>query len=96
MKLIVLDASEWRSEDDLHDALLDVLEAPDWHGRNLDAWWDSIGSDNINDLRAPFTITILKAHVLDPALKAYVGKFVELVAEARSERGVEVYASLPD
>jgi RNAse (barnase) inhibitor barstar len=46
LKVIKIDAGGWGAIEDLHDTLLKVLEAPDWHGRNLDAFHDSsLGRD---------------------------------------------------
>jgi RNAse (barnase) inhibitor barstar len=37
MKRITLDISDCKTADDLYSVLLLAFEAPDWHGRNLDA-----------------------------------------------------------
>ncbi len=39
MTEIVLDGSEWKSAADFYSALLEAIQAPEWHGRNLDALW---------------------------------------------------------
>jgi RNAse (barnase) inhibitor barstar len=48
MKVITLDALGWQSPRDFYAALLPELEAPAWHGRNLDALNDSLNSGGIN------------------------------------------------
>ncbi len=39
---IGLDAAKWRTTDDFYADLLSELKAPAWHGRNLDALWDTL------------------------------------------------------
>jgi hypothetical protein len=34
----------------LWDALADPCGLPDWFGRNLDAWWDTISAGGISDV----------------------------------------------
>jgi len=92
MKSIVLDARSWRTEDDFYDAILAALGAPDRHGRNLDALWDTIAGDDTNEVKAPYTIEILQTESLSPMLRTLLRRFVALVQDARSERGVVVSA----
>ncbi|HEY7006559.1 MAG TPA: barstar family protein [Sphingomicrobium sp.] len=46
MKVMLLDASEWRSQENFYSTLLPELGWPDWYGRNLDAF-DSAGGEGI-------------------------------------------------
>ena len=39
---IVISAAGWKTADDFYIAFLAAVEAPAWHGHNLDALWDSI------------------------------------------------------
>src|SRR5262245_51447352 len=89
MKQIVLDLTDCLSKDDFNEAAAIALQAPSWHGRNLDAWWDSIRSDDINDVRAPYTVVIKGAERLSPDARRYVIRFAALIDEAREE-GVDV------
>ena len=41
-RVVTVDASEWRSEADLHDGLARALEFPDYYGANLDALNDCL------------------------------------------------------
>jgi RNAse (barnase) inhibitor barstar len=90
MRRIVLNVAGCASEAAFNNAVATVLEAPDWHGRNLDAWWDSIISDDINDVRAPYVLVIEGMDTLVPEIRQYVERFVALFDEARAEGGLDV------
>jgi len=49
---LVVDLSERRirSSSELWDALSEPCGLPDWFGRNLDAWWDTIDTGAISDV----------------------------------------------
>jgi RNAse (barnase) inhibitor barstar len=89
MKFIELDASKWKTTADFYEDLLDALGAPDWHGENLDALWESIVDENINEVSPPFEIRISSTEHLPDVLRAYLRQFEELIVEARAE-GVTV------
>ena len=57
MKRISIDISGCQTVNDFYDVLLSALEAPSWHGRNLDALWDSITSD-VNNIMPPYSIEV--------------------------------------
>jgi RNAse (barnase) inhibitor barstar len=58
VKVLELDAREWRSADDAFDALLEALGAPDWHGHDLDALNDSLQGGDLNAINPPLTIYV--------------------------------------
>jgi len=53
MNEIILDGTGWKTSADFYIAFLKGVHAPDWHGRNLDALWDSITGGGIN-VHTPF------------------------------------------
>ena len=55
--VIRLDSSGWRTPADFYSALLPQLGAPSWHGRNLDALFDSL-SGGINRVEPPIRIEL--------------------------------------
>ena len=94
MKTIPIDARSWRSPSDFYTNVLQALEAPDWHGRNLDALYDSIVTDNINGVRAPYLVIVTGIDGISAELRRLIELFASLLEEARAERGLEVYATL--
>ncbi|WP_019423212.1 barstar family protein [Paenibacillus sp. OSY-SE] len=42
MRTIILDGHHYETRDQLHDALKEKLELPDYYGCNLDALWDCL------------------------------------------------------
>jgi RNAse (barnase) inhibitor barstar len=82
---IVIDAGDWNSEDDAFDGLLEVLGAPDWHGRNWDALNDSIVTGDINRVEPPFHLHLTGDRPLPEALREWVQDLAALIAEARAQ-----------
>jgi ribonuclease inhibitor len=74
---IVLDTTGWCNRDDLYDALLPALEAPEWHGRNLDALDDSIVG-GLNGVVRPYRIRLLGTASLPADLRQYLQKVIEV------------------
>lgn len=89
MKLIRLDASEWRSPTDFYSALLPALGAPEWHGRNLDALYDSL-SGGINELEPPFGVELQHTGGLPAEMGAFLAKVVSVFADATQESGADI------
>jgi hypothetical protein len=59
MTTIDLDAANWKTPSDFYDALCSALKAPEWHGRSVNAFIDSIiWHDNINGVLPPYSIRI--------------------------------------
>lgn len=90
MTVIHLNGLEWRSPADFYSALLPKLGAPDWHGRNLDALYDSM-SGNVHCLKPPFTIEVRETAGLSPDMKAYLTKVEQVFEGARKNFGISVY-----
>jgi len=90
---IVLDGALWRSVDDFYEALLPQLDAPEWHGHNLDALNDSIAHGGVNGINPPLRITIRGASAMAPAAAEMVRRFSELVDDMQAE-GAEVELSV--
>lgn len=85
MKVIMLDASVWRSQEDFYSALLPEIGAPAWHGRNLDALFDSIGGGEINALEPPFRVVVKGADKQPEAMRNFLSKVEQVFADARAE-----------
>jgi hypothetical protein len=62
MRIVVLQADNWDTAMDFVTVLKVATGAPDWHGSSSDAFVDSmIWHDEINALKAPYTIKIMGA-----------------------------------
>ncbi len=85
MREIVLSGAHWKDPDDFYNALLTSLGAPDWHGHNLDALWDSITAGGINQANPPFRVRLTEVDLIAPHCKAVVDRFVALIEEAKAE-----------
>lgn len=69
MTEITLDGAEWKTAADFYIAFLAAVQAPDWHGHNLDALWDSITGADINGRNLPYIIHILGTRKMSPEAK---------------------------
>lgn len=77
----MLDAGGWQTVADGWNALLAALEAPDWHGRNLDALADSL-SGGLNGVEAPFALCLIGTPALPPEVGAWLDRVAGVFAEA--------------
>ncbi len=89
MKELVLDASGWRSRDDLYEAFFAIVQAPAWHGRNLNAVRDSIDAGGINGVKVPYRLVVRNYRLVPESLRAEVEQFAETV-RALAREGVRV------
>lgn len=82
MKKIPIDVSGCRDEGDVYDLLLAGLEAPCWHGRNLDALWESVTSD-INGVLPPYLFEVTGHREAPEEVVLLVSRIRSLFEEAR-------------
>jgi len=96
VRVIDIDGRAWRSQDDFYDAIFRAIGAPEWHGRSLDALDDSmIWHDDINDLKAPYTLRIYGNSVMPAELRDYVMRFAEAINTlAAPDKGTELEISI--
>ena len=81
MRKIMLEASGWQGRDDGFRAILAALEAPDWHGANLDALLDTLrGGDN--GVVPPFSLTLAG---LPMPLAAFGAALSDVFAQAQDD-----------
>ncbi len=89
MNLIRLDMAGWKSPDDFYHAVLPALGAPDWHGRNLDALYDSLSSD-INRVSPPLRIELTGMELLRSEMQEFLSRVSEVCSDAHQARGEQV------
>lgn len=82
--LIMLDAADWSQPGDFYEALLPRLNAPDWHGRNLDALWDSLTRGQINGLEPPFAVKVFNTANFSSELRDFMARAEALFADAQA------------
>ena len=82
---IHLDGRSWQSADDFYAAYLTAVGAPEWHGHNLDALWDSLTGGDINQRNPPFRIRIRGLEQMGPEAKQTMERFASLVEQAKAE-----------
>jgi RNAse (barnase) inhibitor barstar len=85
MKHVRLNAHDWNSEADFYKDILPALKAPEWHGENLDALWDSMTSDEINAVVPPFHIEVVGAELLSTQMRNFLQKVEKLFHDVRGE-----------
>jgi len=85
MREIVLDASNWRSKDDVYDSFFHAVGAPEWHGRNLDALRDSIAAGQVNRIEVPYRLVVKKTERLGSGAETTLDDFVKLIHELSAE-----------
>ncbi len=93
MKVIDLDASKWSNAIVFYDDLLSALEAPHWHGYNINALIDSVVWGGINALEPPYTVRIYNLDTAAPdardELEAFIGCLPEQKREYIRQNGFE-------
>ena len=84
MKEIPLDASHWKSQADFFEALAQALGSIEWHGRNADAFLETmIYHTDLNTVQPPYKVTIRNTSA---ELQEYVVNFASWVRKAREDR----------
>ncbi|MGA2857719.1 MAG: barstar family protein [Candidatus Sulfotelmatobacter sp.] len=81
MTELILDASTWKTRDDVYTSFFKAVGAPEWHGRNLDALNDSISTGGINAVEVPYKLVIQHYGRVAPGAKQMADNFVDLVRE---------------
>lgn len=87
MVTISLSGEKWRTKQDFYDALAVALGCVDWHGRNADAFLDTmVYHTNLNRVQPPYRVVIRDvSHDMRP----FLIDFAAWVQDARENRKVE-------
>lgn len=84
MQTVKLDGSGWTSKSDFYDALAAALGSVDWHGRNADAFLETmVYYLDLNTTQPPYVVLVENA---PEALRPFLHDFGSWVAEARQDR----------
>ena len=96
MQLIELRADGWVTAMDSVAALKKAIGAPDWHGDSVDAFLDSmIYHDDINALKAPYTIRIVGADKAGPEAQDAIRRLAHAIDKhGSSDRGGDLEVTI--
>src|SRR5882724_5798083 len=86
MRLIELDAAEWKTPLDFLQSLADAIGSPEWHGMSPDAFVDSMIWGGINSVQPPYTVQINNITNTPSEVADYVSMMASIIEEARQER----------
>ena len=85
MREIILEGGTWKSPDDFYDAFFQAVGAPHWHGRNLNALNDSIGTGDINQVEVPYKVKVKGTSTMSSEARQMVEHFCELIERLKAE-----------
>ena len=83
MKVFV-DWGKITAPEDFYLQVLPQVEAPEWHGENLDALADSLVAGSINGIEPPFCVINLNVGSLKEDLRDFFSRVKEIYEEASS------------
>jgi RNAse (barnase) inhibitor barstar len=95
VETIAINGGGWANASDFYEAYLAAVGAPKWHGRNLDALWDSLTGGGINQRNPPFRVQISGTSEMGDDARKMVTRFEALISEARGEGCSVEIALLP-
>ncbi len=88
---IIIDWVKVKSEDDFYDIFLPQVQAPEWHGRNLDALTDSVVKGNVNSIEPPYIIHNVNTGSISESIAEFQLKVLNTFNEGVVEnRGIKV------
>ena len=88
---IVIDWKIIETETDFFDMFLPQVDAPEWHGRSLNALGDSIVTGDINGVEPPYIIRNINVGLAPKGLLDFQSAVLALFEEAKKAgRGIDV------
>ena len=85
MKRVDLDASKWANAIAFYDDLLGALEAPHWHGYNINALIDSVVWGDINAVEPPYTVRVHNLYAAAADARDILEAFISYLPEQKME-----------
>lgn len=84
MRRIDLNGEGWKSDRDFYDTLATALGSPHWHGRNGDAFLETmVYMIDANTIQPPYEIVIGNA---PEPLRPFLSDFASWLVQARQDR----------
>jgi Barstar (barnase inhibitor) len=94
MKILELDASGWKTPLDFYDGLFAAVEAPWWHGTNLDALIDSMVHGDINAIEPPYKIVVTGTDTMSASAASELAAAILAIGDAGgSKEGIEFHTA---
>ena len=90
---IELFGANWNTKADFYTDLLRALQAPGWHGQNLDALNETLRSGDTNGMNPPLQITIFGSQQMSPEALLAARRFVALCDDLADD-GVAIDAAM--
>jgi RNAse (barnase) inhibitor barstar len=90
VKVIHCELTGCTTSQEVYDKILAALQAPGWHGHNLNALWDSIAGGGINELRPPYQLKVTGYGGLPKDQRDLVDAIGNLFTEARRDSLADV------
>jgi len=87
MKIIKIEACDWKSIDDFYVSIKRSLMSPSWHGDNINALIDSIVYGDINGVTPPFKVIIVGLAGADSEVRSHVMMAAQYLTEAIQQEG---------
>jgi RNAse (barnase) inhibitor barstar len=84
MILIKIDASLYKEIDTFYESLKLAIGSPDWHGKNINAFIDSIVYGGINSVEPPYKIVISNISECPDTISSEIREDVSLLQDAIS------------
>jgi RNAse (barnase) inhibitor barstar len=90
---IFINWNEIENFQEFFDCFLPQVKAPDWHGRNMDAFRDSIVAGNINEVEPPFCVINTNSEELSDSAREVFNSVADVYSEANLEgRKIRVFS----
>jgi hypothetical protein len=85
MRVIELDAKNWKSVMDFYLALLSAVGAPEWSGHGVAAALDALVWDGLTDIKPPYIIRIWNSALIPSNVVSEVLLLKRCLIEARND-----------
>ena len=70
-----------RTKDDAYNAFFRAVGASEWHGRNSNAFNDSMANGSINEVEVPYTPVFVNCDLISGDAKKMTHDFIDLIHE---------------
>ena len=90
MKNLIVDIASAKTREDIFVLLLKAMDAPTWHGKNLDAIDESVAHGGNDTIEPPYSVTFINAARLSSDLRHELLRVKEIFVDAKKRESREV------